>query len=77
MCDCSLLLLLLYMILVKVWYLFFSDDMRDSLENIPLFSDFSDDEGEGEQEQGTVSEQEPGTSKSTGKGTGGNPPVTK
>ena len=42
---------------------FFSEEMRDSLDNIPLFSDFSDEEGDCDLDQGT--------------GTGVNPPVSK
>ncbi len=42
-------LILLYLLQTELWYILFSEEMRDSLENVPLFSDFS----ESEQEQGT------------------------
>ncbi len=41
-------LILLYLLQIELWYILFSEEMRDSLDNIPLFSDFS----ESDQEQG-------------------------
>ena len=54
---------LLYLLHIELWYILFSEEMRDSLDNIPLFSDFSDEEGDCDLDQGT--------------GTGVNPPVSK
>jgi hypothetical protein len=37
---------LLYLLHIELWYILFSEEMRDSLDNIPLFSDFSESDHE-------------------------------
>ncbi len=44
---------LLYLLHIELWYILFSEEMRDSLDNILLFSDFS----ESDQEQGVEQNQ--------------------